>query len=262
VDAWKQLAAYILNYLDETDWFVPLDDVMRPTTTMMKKLMLCTFNILTFIIKSIRILYKMATMMRPVAQQLTKGTTRELTSKIANYASSPIGRVVVEGMARTARGDAPSSLIEAFGDRVSPDTAKQAITEMSKHSPTSKHVQTVQDAINAANRNNKFQLKKPDRYYKNALESGRDFKHSLQTPATQKRIEGNIQNVFDSQRDNGYSGGKKYKIIKTGRMNTKKNGKRNIRGNTKKNGKRNIKGNTKKTKKRHRKSIRSSRRRR
>jgi hypothetical protein len=30
VDAWKQLAAYILNYLDETDWFVPLDDVMRP----------------------------------------------------------------------------------------------------------------------------------------------------------------------------------------------------------------------------------------
>jgi len=32
-DAWthgKQLTLYILNYLEETDWFVPLDDVMRP----------------------------------------------------------------------------------------------------------------------------------------------------------------------------------------------------------------------------------------
>lgn len=32
-DAWthgKQFVAYILNYLEETDWFVPLDDVMRP----------------------------------------------------------------------------------------------------------------------------------------------------------------------------------------------------------------------------------------
>jgi hypothetical protein len=204
----------------------------------------------------------MATVMRPVARQLTKGTTKELTSKFSNYAFSPIGRAVMNGMARTVKGDAPSTLIEAFGDGVSPDTAKQAITEMSKHSPTSKHVQTVQDAINAANRNNKFQLKKPDRYYKNTLQSGRDFKKSLETPATQTRIEGNINNVFDSQRDDGYYGGKKYKKIKTGRMNTKKNGKRNIRGNTKKNGKRNIKGNTKKTKKRHRKSIRSSRRRR
>jgi DNA mismatch repair ATPase MutS len=213
----------------------------------------------------------MATMMRPVARQLTKGTTKELTSKFANYASSPIGRVVMNGMAGTVRGDAPSTLIEAFGDGVSPDTAKQAITEMSKHSPTSKHVQTVQDAINAANRNNKFQLKKTDRYYKNTLQSGRDFKNSLETPATQKRIEGNIKNVFDSQRDDGYYGGKKYKIIKTGRMNTKKNGKRYIRGNTKKNGKRYIRGNTKKngkryikgnTKKSRRKSIRSSRRRR
>ena len=26
----KQFAAYVLNYLDETDWFIPLDDVMRP----------------------------------------------------------------------------------------------------------------------------------------------------------------------------------------------------------------------------------------
>ena len=26
----KQFAAYILNYLEETEWFVPLDDVMRP----------------------------------------------------------------------------------------------------------------------------------------------------------------------------------------------------------------------------------------
>ena len=25
----QQLAAYILNYLEETKWFVPLDDVMR-----------------------------------------------------------------------------------------------------------------------------------------------------------------------------------------------------------------------------------------
>jgi hypothetical protein len=32
-DAWmhgKQFAAYVLNYLDETDWFIPLGDVMRP----------------------------------------------------------------------------------------------------------------------------------------------------------------------------------------------------------------------------------------
>ena len=32
-DAWmhgKQFTAYILNYLEETDWFVPLDYVMRP----------------------------------------------------------------------------------------------------------------------------------------------------------------------------------------------------------------------------------------
>lgn len=32
-DAWthgKQFVAYILNYLEETDWFVPLGDVMRP----------------------------------------------------------------------------------------------------------------------------------------------------------------------------------------------------------------------------------------
>ena len=208
-------------------------------------------------------------MIRPVAKQLTQGTTKELTSKFANYAFSPIGRAVMNGMARTVRGDAPSTLIEAFGDGVSPDTTKQAITEMSKHSPTSKHVQTVQDAINAANKNNKFQLKKPDRYYKNTLQSGRDFSKSLETPATQTRIEGNINNVLKSQMDDGYYGGKKYKIIKTGRMNTKKNGKRNIRGNTKKNGKRYIRGNTKKngkrnirgnTKKRHRKSIRSSRR--
>ena len=32
-DAWrhgKQFAAYVINYLDETDWFIPLGDVMRP----------------------------------------------------------------------------------------------------------------------------------------------------------------------------------------------------------------------------------------
>ena len=31
-DAWmhgRQFTAYIFNYLDETEWFVPLDDVMR-----------------------------------------------------------------------------------------------------------------------------------------------------------------------------------------------------------------------------------------
>lgn len=32
-DTWthgKQIAGYIFNYLEETQWFAPLDDVMRP----------------------------------------------------------------------------------------------------------------------------------------------------------------------------------------------------------------------------------------
>ena len=33
IDTWthgKQIVGYIFNYLEETQWFVPLDDAMRP----------------------------------------------------------------------------------------------------------------------------------------------------------------------------------------------------------------------------------------